>query len=278
MTRSRLLAASVWLLPLGCGGGVSFSGRAQAPVVEPSQLESGDRAPEGQHRLGTVKAHCQGVDVSEGLESASLSEVSCSVPFLVAALRERAATVGGSFLMEPRCDVANLESPRMEVSCHSELWGPSDPSAFASVVEPLPVNVDAAGPAAPGVPSYGHVEEAWRVRVDFHPVAGWAARAPLLPDGVNEVDFPRVNEAPQGDLVAYCEGDAQCAVASVRGALSAAAARLGANTVVGVRCVTEEGSPRCVATAAVVLVDEAGRAGPSRQAAIPQRTGSGRAE
>jgi hypothetical protein len=240
----------------GCAPGVSYSGETRPQLVPARALASGDRAPAGQERLGRVSASCESLAVTGAFAGALLSEVSCSLPLLLAALRDHAASVGGTFLLEPRCD-ADGGSPPLELSCEAELWGPVDAAGFVAPETPTPINVDALGPAAPGAPAWGSVTEAWQVRLDFHPAGGWRALPPLRPDEVHEVAFARVQERPLGDLVAYCEPGEQCAAASVRAALRAAAARLGASALVGVRCIRESGATRCIGSLGAPIISEA---------------------
>jgi len=92
------------------------------------------------------------------------------------------------------------------------------------------------------------VDEAWRALVDYWPAPGVAARAPLADGEVGEVDFPRAGFTRLGDVRARADGP--CSLDTLRAALRAAAARVGATSVVDVRCVTTDGSPFCVASLA----------------------------
>lgn len=253
-------AAGLGLLACGAGG-VYFSGKGQPPRVEPAQVASGDRAPAGQRRLGQLTVDCSPVDAAEGLDGAWLSDVSCSQALLLAALKERAASEGGTFLLDPRCSGeggSGSSSPSATVRCSAELWGPVDGAAFNTPPVPeRPVNVDPRGPAAPGAPPLGSVAEAWRVRIDFWPAPGQAPRAPVAPEQVAEVDFPRVGQVSLGDLRAQCR-EQDCSEGSARTALRAAAARVGATSLVAIRCVRgPDDAPACVANAAALAHDEA---------------------
>jgi hypothetical protein len=232
---------------VGCAaGGVSFSGKGQPQVVDSRQIGVGDRAPDGQRRLGRLAADCTPVEATEGLDGARLSDLTCSQPFLMAALKERAASAGGAFLVEPRC-VGRGKSPDAALRCSAEVWGPVEVASFvAPEDEPRAVNVDPRAPAVPGAPPLGRVAEAWRVRVDFWPTPGQQGRPAVDPAEVAEIDFERVGQVTLGDLRAHC--DADCSLESVRVALRAAAGRIGATSLVGVRCIEEEGAPSCVAS------------------------------
>lgn len=240
---------------LACGaGGVTFSGKGQPQVVETAQVGVGDRAPAGQRRLGRLMADCSPVEAAEGLDGARLSDLTCSRAFLMAALKERAAAAGGAFLVEPRC-VARNKAPDAPLRCSAEVWGPVEVARFVPPTEaPRAVNVDPRAPAVPGAPPLGLVAEAWRVRVDFWPAAGGQGRPAVDPAEVAELDFQRVGQVMLGDLRAHC--DADCSLGSVRVALRAAAGRIGATSLVGVRCIEEEGVPSCVASASLLAYSE----------------------
>lgn len=233
---------------LACGaGGVSFSGKGQPRVVDTAQIGVGDRAPAGQRRLGRLAADCAPVDAREGLDGARLSDLTCSRPFLMAALKERAAAAGGAFLVGPRCD-ARGKSADAALRCSAEVWGPVEVASFVPPpAAPRAVNVDPRAPAVPGAPPLGLVAEAWRVRVDFWPAPGQQGRPAVDPAEVAEIDFERVGQVTLGDLRAHCDSD--CSLESVRVALRAAAGKIGATSLVRVRCIEEEATPSCVASA-----------------------------
>lgn len=234
---------------------MSYTGASQRRVLDPARLESGDQAPPGQHRLGRLSARCTLADAHGGLDGVRLSDVACSTAFLQAALRERAARAGGTFLVDLRCDPARAElAPGGAARCSADVWGPREPARVAASREPSPVNVDPRGPAAPLAPAFGSVEEAWRVSVDYWPAPRQTQRAPIGPDQVGEIDFPRVGFTRLGDVRA--RADESCSLDTLRGALRAAAARLGATSVVGVRCVAEGDTRSCVASVAAPEVNE----------------------
>jgi hypothetical protein len=228
--------------------GVSYSGASRPRVAHPLQLESADRGPSAQERLGQLSAACTRIDVSDGLDSARSSDVSCSNAFLLAALRDRAAAVGGMTLVDSDCEpeVEHGKATR-HLECSAEVWGPSD-GKRADVAEALPLNVDPRGPAAPLAPGYGSVGDAWRVLIDYWPAKGSKPHAAVESAQVVEVDFPRVGHVALGDLRARAEEGV--AEDSLRSALRAAAARIGATSIVAVRCVAGEGKHICVASVA----------------------------
>ena len=65
---------------------------------------------------------------------------------------------------------------------------------------------------------------------------------------VIEVDFPRAGQAHLGEARARADGS--CSFDTLRAALRAAAARVGATSVVDVRCSTTDGEPFCIASLA----------------------------
>jgi hypothetical protein len=238
-------SASSWAILIGsvsafgcAGGAVSYSGDSRPRQVEPYRVVAADRALAGLERLGSLHAGCSRVDARE---------VACSPALVEAALRDRAASAGGTALIDLECDGDE------RVACSAEVWGPRD-AKNAAASEPPPVNFDPHGPAAPLAPGYGSVAEAWQVRLDYDPAPAGAPRAPVTPEQVGEIDFPRVGFVRLGD--ARARGDEHCATETLRGALRAVAARVGATSVVGVRCIEGDGERLCVASLAAPLVTE----------------------
>jgi hypothetical protein len=251
-----MASASSWavlvgsLSVFGCGGGaVSYSGDSRPRQVEPYRVTAADRAPAGLERIGSLHAGCTRVDAREGLHDQRLSDVGCSPALVEAVLRDRAASAGGTALIELECDGDD------HVACSAEVWGPRE-AKTAVTSEPPPVNFDPRGAAAPLAPGYGSVAEAWDVRLDYDPAPGQAPREPVAPEQVAEIDFPRVGYVRLGDARAH--GDARCATETLRGALRAVAARVGATSVVGIHCVELDGERSCAASlAALGVTDDA---------------------
>jgi hypothetical protein len=259
-SRVRMLGWIAWALSGCAAAGVHFAGSSEPRLVAPAQLASGERPPEGQRQLGRASVECNPISGEKTFESARFSDLACSVPLLRAALREAAADEGGSFFTEPECRARQSYAAGARrvtwVGCESEVWAPQDRARFvAPELPPRPINVDPLGPAAPGAPAFGSVQEAWRVVVDFSAVPG-STRAPSVDaESVTEVDFPRAGQVRLGDLSAHC--DAKCSVESLRRGLRAGVARSGGTTLVGVRCVHVESGPSCIATVAGPEQDEA---------------------
>jgi hypothetical protein len=234
-------------------GGVSYTGESQRKLLDPGQLQSGDEAPPGLRRLGHLAAHCRLADASAGLDGVASSDVGCSTALLSAALRERAAEAGGTFLVDHRCDRGGGQlAPGDGATCSADAWGPREPATYSSASDLGPFNVDARAPAAPFAPAYGSASEAWRVLLDYWPAPGQKARPPVAAEQVSEIDFPRVGFVRLGDVRARAHGP--CSSESLRGALRVAAARVGATSVVDVRCVTDE-TQFCVASLAALEFD-----------------------
>jgi hypothetical protein len=243
--------AGLLILPAfaACGAGaVHYSGDDQRALLDPEQLGSGDEAPAGLHRLGHVSAGCKLADVSAGFEGVRSSDLACSPAFLRAALRERAAQAGGTFLVDAECDPEGDALPAgvRRASCSADVWGPREPAARAAAEPPPPA--EASWPAASLAPPFHDIDEAWCALVDYWPAPGATPRPPVADAQVGEVDFPRVGFARLGDVRARADGS--CSTGSLRAALRAAAARVGATSVVDVRCVSSDAAPFCVGSLA----------------------------
>jgi hypothetical protein len=242
--------AGLLILPAfaACGAGaVTYSGDDQRVLLEPAQLGAGDEAPADLHRLGHVAAACELADASGGFEGVRSSDLACSPALLRAAVRERAAKAGGTFLVATECDPRGdvLPPATRRASCSADVWGPREPAAAAAASS---ARAEPAWPAATLAPPFREVDEAWRALVDYWPVAEVAPRPPVVDSQVGEVDFPRPGFVRLGDVRARADGP--CSLGTLRAALRAAAARVGATSVVDVRCVTSDEAPFCVASLA----------------------------
>jgi hypothetical protein len=249
--------AELLILPVfaACGAGaVSYSGDSQRALLEPAWLGSGDEAPADLHRLGRVSAGCELAGASGGFEGVRASDLACSPAFLRAALRQRAAKAGGTFLVDLDCDPEGDVLPPVtrRASCDAEVWGPRQPAASAAAspaaAEGGAPTFEPAWPAAQLAPPFREVDEAWRALVDYWPAPGVAPRSPIADGQVGEVDFPRVGFARLGDVRASADGP--CSIDTLRAALRAAAARVGATSVVDVRCVAGDEATFCIASLA----------------------------
>lgn len=225
----------------GCmGSGVQFSGSRQPAVTQPESIEVGAHPPPGLERRGDVSAECKSLDPDADVKNARASDLGCSVGLLHAALREGAAESGGTFLTQPACEEKrDREAARPSwVGCSGEVWGPEA----------------AQGAQQPQAPAFESARDAWRIRVDFWPAAKGRRGPAGDAESVAEVDFPRVGQVELGDLSARC--DAGCAQGSMHRGLRAAAAFLGASTLVGVRCIQQEKALTCAASISAPERDE----------------------
>ncbi len=250
--RTRVMAGAlggtIALLLAGCGGAVSFSGAARAPVTEPASITSSETAPAGTEQLGRAEAECNNLDPAAKLDGVKLADLACSRALLVAALQDRAASVGGTLLVGTSC----FEGTRT-LECSAQVWAPA-PGAKPGPAPERPINVDRLA-SVPGGPPRGSVADAWRVRVEAWPLHGGSARRERSrPESVEELAVPSMAQVPIGDVRAYCDGD--CKTASVREALRLAAAHLGGSSVVAVRCIHSDDGATCVGTAAALIAPD----------------------
>jgi hypothetical protein len=226
----------------GCmGSGVQFSGSQQPAVTQAESIEVGAHPPPGLERLGDVSAECQSLAADADVKDARASDLGCSARLLDAALREGAAESGGSFLTQPECEEKRKgDAPRPSwIGCNGEVWGPE---------------ARGDGAQAPRPPPFESARDAWRIRIDFWPATKSKRRPVGDADSVAEIDFPRVGQVKLGDLSARCA--AGCAQGSMHRGLRAAAAWLGASTVVGVRCIQQEQVLSCAASITAPEHDE----------------------
>jgi hypothetical protein len=261
------------LASAGCGRASAdparFAGRQGIPTVAASSIREVKNKPSAYLMLGDVTARCR---VDEGVRSmreAWLADVDCSEDLLAAALREKAASVGGELLVGREC--THDEQSRGElwkstlVSCSAKVAARSvrpayviqgRATSFIVVTRPeaspdLPAGESMRGTASPQPGArleYDSPSQAFRVRVAFTPVAPVRQFAPRDPDHVNELAVLPPSHVVMGDISARCRDD--CERAAVRYAVRAAAARVGAPDVVGVACVTAKRGLLCTGRAA----------------------------
>lgn len=236
-----VLSLGLW----GCAGsGVSYQGKSQVPVARGEQLDRGGSASVGAHQLGSVSAMCQRSDVAHGFEGATWSEIGCSHALLRAAISQRAAASGASQLVSMEC--TGRPEVDTELSCTAEAWGPESPAEF-----------EAPNSVRESTSLEGREERAWHVhlesQLDERLIAEHGGEPdpwqPVRPQEVRELAVAGVVDFRLGDLTAYCDPGA-CDEADLRHGLRAAAGRIGAHSLIGVRCVTQSDGPRCVASVA----------------------------
>jgi hypothetical protein len=239
------------LAAFACGAsGVSYSGETRTPRVEPQALATSDGAPPGHVLLGEVQASCSRVEAAAGLDGEHPGDVACSRDLLLAALRERASRVGGTLLVDIGCEPDDASAD--DVECEAEVWAPSAPPGQEAAALPAVLG--------PVTPAFGVVEDFWRVELDYWPAESAPRRMPVGPEQVSELDFPRAGHLRLGDMRAH--GAAAISAGTLRSALLAGAARVGARHVVGIQCSTGDGERQCIAAlSAPVVVEEPGAGG-----------------
>lgn len=260
MPRCWFLGATALVLAGCMASGARFSGTRQPARVSAAGLQIGEHPPRGLKHLGGASAECSPLPPDSELDGVRYSDLSCSRALLDLALREAAAEAGGSFLTTPRCEDRRSGEQLTWVGCDAQVWAPEAEAPAGPVprLDPAFSRADAAAAAA-GIPHLGSVHEAWRITLDFWAAPGVARAAARDVGSVREVDAARVGERRLGDLAAACaEG---CSVHGLREALRAAAARLGATTLAGVRCIEQDEARRCVASISAPEHEESGRIG-----------------
>ena len=179
-----------------------------------------------------------------------MSDVDCTQMRLRAAVRERAAAVGGAMLIglactsEPRGGHRGAE--RTAIQCRAGVARPTDETLARREPASLPQAV------AEGLESAA-ASEAWRIRVDYTASVDSTERPPRRADAVNELPHLPPSHAKLGDLVTRC--DSGCSERGVYEGLFAAAGRKGASDVVDVGCVRQGDGWLCTAAAAGYRVD-----------------------
>lgn len=237
----------------GCAGvrqAVDFDGRPQPPLVAASELREVVALPLGTTEIGEVSAQCRLKALDASWDSVPLSDVDCSEARVVNVMREAAAELGGEFMVGRRCRTQPAQTAEtvgtQSVYCAAGLarWIQPDNSltrsarAIQAIVSPKM-----------------RAREAWNLRVDFVRAPGVASRKSVPLEAVKELHWMPPNQKSLGDLVTRCEQG--CTADGAFAGLFAAASRLGAQSVVGPRCVARAQGFWCSATVAGFVVDPA---------------------
>lgn len=248
-------AGWIALIPLvqGCGSGLrsatSYSGRSAPELARPAQIETVRVLPAGYVRMGKVSAECRLTEGRRSLHRAWLSDVDCSQDRLVAALDERAASVGGDLLVGLDCDSrVEHESPHKQLLawCRAVVSRPNDATLAArGVVRPEVTELTSGVPAS----------AAWRIRVDYSPRDGAPRRAARRRDLVHDAPRLPVGHVPVGNVVASCRRG--CSRAATREAVRITAGRMGGTDAVGVHCTRHARGWICAGVAATYAVPPA---------------------
>ena len=224
-----------------------YSGRVGGGAVAPASVAIVPAVPGGYRLVGDVVARCRADEGVVALDREWLADVDCSDGLLVAALREKAALVGGAALVGVRCTQTD-ESRDGALS-----------SALHSCSAMVAANAGAMRPLSESAPvavaPYRSPSEAFSVRVTLVPAERAPFRRRAVPsDSVAELAFVPPGRVVVGDIVAKCSAD--CGRDAVRHGVRAAAGRVGATDVVGVACVRREHGFLCTGQATRPEIDE----------------------
>jgi hypothetical protein len=232
------------LVSTGCGTrGVRFEGDREPAIARAGDIRELESLPEGYTRLGEVRASCE-LDQKEQPEDALLSDVVCSQSRILAAIRERAAEVGGELLIGRQCRSHGDDT--LTITCSAEVARPSDDERSLRPLAGGTLARDCSEPRA---------AEAWNIRVHFAKNPAIPPRKPKHPDAVREVPLPPLSHVRIGDLVTRCSSG--CSEVGARRGLLAAASRYGATDVVDLHCVQKHEGWMCTGVAMAYEVDPA---------------------
>jgi hypothetical protein len=241
------------LVAAGCAtqSPISYAGRTEAVIVPARGVSEAPALPSGYERLGELRGRCVLTTGFRAIDDELLSDVDCSERRLSRGLFEAAAEAGGDLLVDRQCASRSLDDRRTEIFCRA---GVARPTADLLATRGLSTRpAPAAERPAPGPEAVEHLDEpsvsaTFGVRVAFTPKVRGFSFPPRRADLVHELAVLPATHRALGDLVTRCERD--CSQGDLRFALYAAAGRLGATEVVGVRCFSESAGSACVATAA----------------------------
>jgi hypothetical protein len=234
----------------GCGLGSAspprFSGYTRRGPVDSANVRMAPTLPAGYEAIGRIDARCRADDGVVGIDDESLADVDCSEALLGAAIREKAAEVGGEVLVGLTC--------RQSVDRRSDGLESTLYVCFANVAMPRDTTSTCRGTPAEGAGPVWRAEEAFDVAVSVRPVDSSARPRRAAPtERVAELAFLPIGRVVMGDIVARGpEADR----AAVRHAVRAAAGRVGASDVVGIACVHDDDGWLCTGRATRPEVDE----------------------
>ena len=84
-------------------GAANFEGSREAPVMSPSEVGEDSALPPGHLEVGRLLVSCTLPKSWGAFEGELLSDLDCTEARLRQSLKETAAEVGGTLLVEPRC-------------------------------------------------------------------------------------------------------------------------------------------------------------------------------
>lgn len=246
MLRAMVLQRLSALLAVSCLSacatqGVLFDGHAEPRIARARDVAELESLPEGYERVGRLVARCTLVEGARPEDGSRLVDVDCTESRLMAAIRERAADVGGEVLVGRRCrsriSSQDETSTSLDISCDADVARPTGESL---VRRPLVSGVMAED-------DQPRAQEAWHIRVHFAPSPGVAYRAPRRAELVREVPYMPGANLKIGEIVTRCRQG--CTRDGARLGLLAAAGRLGASDVVDLHCAAKGQGYVCSAVA-----------------------------
>jgi hypothetical protein len=242
-------------LAASCASGqrpVAYSGDSEPVIVAPEDVAEASALPSGYEQIGELRGRCILTPGFRSIEDEPLSDVDCSERRLNRAFDEAAAEAGGDLLIERRCASRSLgKQGQIEIFCRAGVARPEQErlrERALSKAPPRAGRLPAPGPAAVERLDEPSISATFGVRVAFTPRVREFSFPPRRADLVHHRSVLPVSHRALGDLVTRCEEG--CSFDDLRFALYAAAGRLGATDVVGVRCFSEHAGSACVATAA----------------------------
>ena len=240
----------------GCGRASAlpalYTGRVADRVTGAEGVTTEPALAPGYEVLGDVVSRCRADDGVVEFDGESLADVDCSDALLLAGLREKAASVGGTALVGLRCvAVPESKGELLASEVHSC-------SAFvAAATDAAPMEHGAARPDEAFAPPYASPREAFRVSVSVVPSEATPLRRKAISsDSVAELAVVPPGRVVVGDIVAACSDE--CGRAAVRQGVRAAAGRVGATDVVGISCVHRDEGWLCTGRATRPEIDEDG--------------------
>jgi len=243
----------VALMAAGCAtqSPIAYAGRTETVIVPSRDVTEAPAVPSGYESLGELRGRCVLTAGFRAIDDELLSDVDCSERRLSRGLAEAAADAGGDLLVDRQCASRSLGDRRTEIFCRAGVARPTEELLATRALSPQRASVQdrpAPGPDAVERLDEPSVSATFGIRVAFTPKVRSFSFPPRRADLVHELSVLPVTHRVLGDLMTRCER--ACSFGDLRFALYAAAGRLGATEVVGVRCFVEPAGSACVATAA----------------------------
>jgi len=229
---------------------VSFTGTSKPPVAEPGQLLllGGKIPPDGYQLIGVVTARCGALNGAGGILDGP-----CNESTMTDAARRKAATVGGTALLDLRCEERVIDRVLSYAEAGVQTQVRSNITCQGSVLRATSELADAASPlsSTERPARSGDVKRfeisGVGVQVTVTKLPGAPTRAPTPVDEIGELDGPPKDHLMLAKLDARCE--TSCSPSTARRGVKRAAAALGAVAIAALRCVPEGETWRCQAVA-----------------------------